>query len=141
MPGSLVGPSIEVHMNAEQGISQWAQIVAKVWQDDRFKIRLLANPSVVLKEFGLDVPSGVQLRVVENTDRIVHLTIPAKPQDTKLSDAELEAVAGGSSPTPQQKAMAIWWKYACAPPLVPVPCPNTASESGASPSQSAGKPA
>ena len=82
-------------MNAEQQIKQWGQVVAKSWQDDGFKKRLLANPSAVLKEQGLEVPAGVQIRMVENTDQVVHLTLPAKPREGELSDAELAGVAGG----------------------------------------------
>jgi hypothetical protein len=36
-------------MNAEQKIDQWGQIVAKAWQDDAFKKRLL-QPSAAIKE-------------------------------------------------------------------------------------------
>lgn len=82
-------------MISEQQIDQWGQIVTKAWQDEKFKNRLLAEPAVVFKEFGIQVPAGVQLRVVENTDRLVHLTIPAQPREGELSDAELEGVAGG----------------------------------------------
>ena len=82
-------------MNAEQQAKQWGQVVAKAWQDDAFKKRLLSNPSVVLKEHGLEMPSGVQIRVVENSDQVVHLTLPAQPQDDELSEDALDAVAGG----------------------------------------------
>ena len=84
-------------MNAEQQISSWGQVVTKAWQDDGFKKRFLANPSAVLKEHGLEVPPGVELRVVENTDRIQYLTLPAQPRDGELSDAELEGAAGGAT--------------------------------------------
>jgi hypothetical protein len=33
-------------------------------------------------------------KALENTDKVVHLVIPAKPAD--LSDADLEKVAGGA---------------------------------------------
>ena len=84
-------------MTTDEQVSQWGQIVAKAWQDDGFKKRLLANPSAILKERGLEVPAGVQLRVVENTDQVVHLTLPAKPRKGELSDEQLEGVAGGKS--------------------------------------------
>ena len=81
----------------QQGINQWGQIVAKAWQDDAFKKRLLADPAAVLKEQGLELPAGTQIRVVENTDQVIHLTLPAKPLERELSEAELEGVAGGKS--------------------------------------------
>ena len=82
-------------MNAEQQLNTWDQIVANAWQDDAFKKRLLANPAAVLKEQGLEVSAGVQIRVVENTDQVIHLTLPAKPRAGELSEDELEGVAGG----------------------------------------------
>lgn len=82
-------------MNTEQTVNQWGQIVAKAWQDDKFKNRLLAEPAAVFQEFGVEVPAGVQLRVVENTDQVVHLTLPAEPREGELSDDDLENVAGG----------------------------------------------
>lgn len=82
-------------MSVEQQLNQWSEIVAQAWKDEKFKKRLIAEPASVLRERGLDVPTGVQLRVVENTDRLVHLTIPAKSRNGELSDAELEGVAGG----------------------------------------------
>jgi hypothetical protein len=41
------------------------------------------------------VPPEVELRVVENADRVHHLTLPAKSATDELSDAELESVSGG----------------------------------------------
>lgn len=97
-------------MGAEQTLSQWGQIVAKAWQDNIFKRRLLAEPAAVFKEFGLEVPPGAQLRILENTDKVVHLTLPAKPLEAEISDDELDAVAGGSgqsaSELAQRQAMA-----------------------------------
>ena len=82
-------------MNTDETRNPWVQIVAKAWQDDEFKKRLLANPSAVLTECGLEVPGGVEIRIVEDTDQILHLTLPAKSREGELSDAELAGVSGG----------------------------------------------
>jgi hypothetical protein len=74
---------------------EWSQLVAKAWDDPAFKQRLLADPAAVLKENGLKVPAGVQVKVVENTDKVVHLTLPAKPSPAELSEEELHRAAGG----------------------------------------------
>jgi hypothetical protein len=39
--------------------------------------------------------NGVQLWVVEYTNQVVHLMLPAKLREGHLSDAELAGVAGG----------------------------------------------
>jgi hypothetical protein len=72
---------------------RWGQIVAQAWQDESFKRRLLADPTAVLKEHGISVPAGVQVRIVENTDQVRYLTLPLRPSQ-ELSEADLEKVTG-----------------------------------------------
>ena len=67
----------------------------KAWADDDFKKRVLANPAAVLKEHGVEVPPGVQIRVVENTDQVLHLTMPPKSSSQELTEADMAAIAGG----------------------------------------------
>jgi hypothetical protein len=44
---------------------RWGQIVARAWDDDAFRRRLLAEPACVLREEGIDVPPGTAVRVIE----------------------------------------------------------------------------
>ena len=85
-------------MSREQRDEQakaYGRVVAKAWSDAAFKQRLVADPAAVLKAEGVAIPEGTELRLVENTDKFVYLTLPAKPAE--LSDEQLEGVAGGSS--------------------------------------------
>src|SRR6188508_99720 len=82
-------------MNTEQSAGAWMKIVGKASQDDAFKKRLLAQPAAVLTEYGIELPAGIQLRIVEDTEKVMHLTLPAKPLEGAISDDELEGVAGG----------------------------------------------
>jgi hypothetical protein len=75
--------------------SQWSQLVARAWADPAFKAKLIADPVAVLKENGLLVPAGKQIKVVENTDKVIHLTIPLAPAPEELSEEELHRAAGG----------------------------------------------
>ena len=70
------------------------KIIAKAWRDPVFKAELIANPAAALKAEGIDVPAGMAVTVVENTDKQFHLVLPPVPSDA-LSDKELDAVAGG----------------------------------------------
>jgi mersacidin/lichenicidin family type 2 lantibiotic len=46
----------------------------------------------------MDVPEGINVNVVENTDTTVHITMPVAPAGAAdLSDEELTNVAGGDS--------------------------------------------
>jgi hypothetical protein len=75
---------------------QWGQLVARSWSDDAFKQRLLAEPGPALAEQGIELPPGIEVRVHENSPRLVHLTLPPAPAE-ELSDEQLDAVAGGDS--------------------------------------------
>lgn len=82
-----------------QGRARWGQVVARAWRDPAYKQQLLAEPAAVLREAGIEVPAGQQVRVVENTDQVVHLVLPQQPAGT-LSDEQLDQVAGGVIPFP-----------------------------------------
>lgn len=75
---------------------QWGMLVARAWADDDLKQRLLDDPAPVLEEFGIEVPEGVVLKVVEDTDQVQHLVLPASPTDD-LSDEELTCSVGFDS--------------------------------------------
>lgn len=70
-----------------------SQIIAKCWADEGFKRKLLRDPAATLKAEGMELPAGLSVKAMENTDKVFHLVIPAKPTD--LSDEELDKVAGG----------------------------------------------
>ncbi|THF81671.1 NHLP leader peptide family RiPP precursor [Cohnella fermenti] len=56
------------------------QIIKKAWEDPEFKQLLLADPQTALKqEFGVDIPEGVELKVVEETASSFYLVIPPEP--------------------------------------------------------------
>jgi hypothetical protein len=74
---------------------QWSQLVARAWADPAFKAKLIADPAAVLKENGLLVPAGITLKVVENTPKVLHLTLPLPPAPEELSEEELHRAAGG----------------------------------------------
>lgn len=81
-------------MTNEEREKKIGQLIAKAWSDDGFKQKLLSNPAETLQAEGMDIPAGVELRAVENTDKLMHLVLPAKPTG-ELSDENLDQVAGG----------------------------------------------
>jgi Nitrile hydratase, alpha chain len=83
-------------MEPEQQTDVWGRIVARTWQDDAFKQRLLADPAAVLQEHGVRVPPGSKVKVIEDTAQVHHLTLPRKPDAAaELSEEELAQVVGG----------------------------------------------
>ena len=78
--------------------NQLASLFAACWKDEALKARFMADPKAVLAEYGMDVPDGTDVKVVENADNCVHITMPAPPSGhMELSDEELSNAAGGVS--------------------------------------------
>lgn len=72
-------------------------IMVRCWTDTSFKAQLLADPHGVCRAQGLEVPAGVQVRVLENTAQLMYLVIPARPAD--LPDEMLDDVVGAAEGT------------------------------------------
>ena len=67
---------------------QWAKIVAKAWADEDYKRRLMDDPGAVLSEEGMKVPEGLQISVVEATEKQAWLVLPPKPETGKIGRIE-----------------------------------------------------
>ncbi len=72
----------------------YGKLVAKSWSDDEFKAELLSDPMKVFKENGIEVPDGIEIRMVENTAATTHFILPPTPGD-ELTDEQLERASGG----------------------------------------------
>jgi len=73
----------EAERRAEDDFSEiWVKVVAKAWDDERFKKELLENPAKAIREhFNYEVPPQVQLEIVEQRPRQpakFKLTLPDK---------------------------------------------------------------
>ncbi|MBB6733171.1 NHLP leader peptide family natural product precursor [Cohnella sp. CBP 2801] len=69
------------------------RVIKKAWTDPEFKKSLLSDPKKALQEsFGLAVPEGIELKVVEETPSLYYLTIPANPEDVTDSEDNLKEV-------------------------------------------------
>ena len=76
--------------------NQLASLFAACWKDEALKARFMSDPKAVLAEYDLPVPDGMDVKVVENADNCVHITMPAPPTGfNELSDEELSNAAGG----------------------------------------------
>src|SRR3712207_3208971 len=78
----------------EEQAKLYGRVVARAWQDESFKQRLLADAEGALAEMGIKVPAGHEVRAVEDTERVTHLVIPPSPGE-ELSEEQLDQVAAG----------------------------------------------
>lgn len=65
------------------------QIIQKAWADPAFKEQLLADPRKALQaSFGIELPEGINLKVVEETPSDYYLVIPPNPAELEDPKAE-----------------------------------------------------
>jgi nitrile hydratase subunit alpha len=61
------------------------------YKDPTFRSRAVREPRAVLKEFGLEIPESVELKVWDSSAQIRWFVVPERPTGTEnLSEAELE---------------------------------------------------
>jgi len=86
----------------------FAKIVAKAWRDPTFKAALIANPAAALKAEGMDVPAGMAVTVLENTDKYFHLVGRINvggSRDVSMGDNRL--IIGSIHDTPAPGVMVV----------------------------------
>ncbi len=69
------------------------QIIKKAQSDKEFKKALVDNPKEALGQLGVQLPEDVEVKVVEESARVVYLVLPDNPDE--LTDEQLDRVAGG----------------------------------------------
>jgi hypothetical protein len=72
--------------------NQLANLFSACWNDKELKARFFANPKAVMTERGMAIPAGMNVKVVENAENCMHITMPAAPVGhSALTDLELSA--------------------------------------------------
>jgi hypothetical protein len=66
-------------------------IVEKAWIDNTFKDRLLSDPAKVLRAEGVKIPQGVEVRIVEDTENVLHVVLPVKPASQEALEAQFKS--------------------------------------------------
>lgn len=61
-----------------------AKVFAKAWSDESFKEKLLSTPRAALAEFGIYFPAGIEVKILEQTDKVMHIVLPLKPGEEWL---------------------------------------------------------
>jgi hypothetical protein len=54
----------------------FGQLVQRATEDTALRQRLLQAPKQVMAEAGVTLPEGLEVEIVENTDKVIHLVLP-----------------------------------------------------------------
>jgi hypothetical protein len=72
------------------------QVIARALKDPDYRQTLLADPRAVLGQaFGQELPSHVQVKVIEQEPDTIYLLLPREAEGLELNEEELDSVAGG----------------------------------------------
>ena len=88
--------------------NEFGKIIVKAWRDPAFKAELIANPAAALKAEGMDVPVGMTVSVVENTEKHFHLVGRINvggSRDVSMGDNRL--IIGSIHDTPAPGVMVV----------------------------------
>ena len=80
-------------MNKKEQSNKMGHIIAKALADEKFKQKLIADPAAVMTAEGIEIPTGVKVRAVENTDKLFHIVIPPKPDARTVTDDRIKKLA------------------------------------------------
>jgi len=77
-----------------------AKAIKKAWADQTFRSGLLKDANAALAGIGIDVPSGITIKVIADTPSVRHYVLPMPPP-AELTDSHLETVVAGLTTTPK----------------------------------------
>jgi hypothetical protein len=82
-----------------QGQRQWSKLAERACKDAELKQRLLNDPTPLLREAGIEVPAGAEVRVTEERGSLNCVIESGKAARAaaggELAEADLANVAGG----------------------------------------------
>ena len=65
----------------ERSQQAYANVVDKYYGDPDFKARMDANPTAMLKAEGIEIPDGAEVKLLFNTESLLHIVLPALDSD------------------------------------------------------------
>ncbi|HAZ15297.1 MAG: hypothetical protein A2Y28_01515 [Chlamydiae bacterium GWC2_50_10] len=84
-------------MAKEWNKEQKAKIFARAWKDETYRRKLLTNPIEALKEFGVQIPTGWNVKVIEEPAKTFYFVLPPAPANARnLTEQELTNIAAAA---------------------------------------------
>jgi hypothetical protein len=81
----------------EENRQKLSQLAERAWTNEALRKELLSDPTLVIKENGIEIPKGFDVEALADKESISFNLVPQKQQDaSELSDSNLEAITGGT---------------------------------------------
>jgi hypothetical protein len=96
-----------------EGQRQWSKLAERACKDAELKQRLLNDPAPLLREAGIEVPTGAEVRVTEergSLNCVIESGKAARAAAGELAEADLADVAGGT-PKATGAAPTVYMQY------------------------------
>ena len=79
-----------VQLQPELSETSFSKIVSLAWSDPNFKAKLLSDPAAACAEVGVPLPPNLTIKVVEDTDTVMHVVLPPAPPGPDFTDQTIE---------------------------------------------------
>ena len=93
-------------LKSDKGRTALALLITKVWEDNELKKKFKKNPAKVLKAEGIEIPEGVDIKVLQNTKNIRYLPL-SQAFDVKKDQAKIQALFSLITPIPEGKEVRL----------------------------------
>ena len=78
----------------QQFVDSVSTVLTQYAESEEFRKDFHTNTSGVLANAGIDIPHGVDIEVVSNSEETYHLVLPSDPSES-LTDEVLQGISGG----------------------------------------------
>ena len=85
--------------DASNGAAAMASFADKYRKEPDLRARMEEDPVAVFAGYGIEMPAGTDIRVVEDTAEVFHFTLPFEP-NYDLTDEQLDWISGGTGYAP-----------------------------------------
>jgi hypothetical protein len=76
------------YLSAVGGRSPFGRLVRRAMKDPVVRKRFLETPKEVLAEAGVVLPEELEVTVLENTDKVIHLVLPPLVESDRVTREE-----------------------------------------------------
>ena len=73
-------------------------LIDRLRNDEVFNARFKDDPKAMIEEMGGQVPSDIEIKVVEDSATVMHLHLPVAPVEGEVSDDDLGVYGGWTIP-------------------------------------------